>query len=166
MFFPITQGEEQRAGDKYEASEEKNEASKVTIRVSPVIILNGTPGGGNDADIKAAFEDKINKQIAFLEKNGVPFKIAKMTKLWLIIDVNALDSNGQPKLGQFGPSPVKKFGNRALTINPLAYSGLSGQALINEVGNTVGHELGHAFMDIGKGLKGARDHRRIEAFGR
>lgn len=132
------------------------------VNVTPTLILNGT---GNDDEIKSAVNSQVARQIAFLEKHGVPYDLAAINKITVVLNTKDVDADGNPSFGSFGPLPSHKAHQRLLSINPLAYKGLTGTALVKEVGNTVGHELGHSFMKI-RGGKELMDHRKVEAFGR
>ena len=160
--FPITEETENREGNRYLNSQNKNAKGAMRIKVTPTLILNGT---GKDDEIKNAVNEQVAKQIAFLEKNGVPYELAKINKITVVLNTKDVDAKGNPRYGSFGPLPSHKPGQRMLSINPLAYTGLTGNALMKEVGNTVGHELGHSFIKMREG-KELQDHRRVEVFGR
>lgn len=162
----VTEGEVNRAGKAYLNMAEKNPPNSLTIDTTPVLGLNGTDTS-EYLEIKSIFEDKINKQIAYLEKNGLPYQLSKVKKLYVLLDETIVDGDGSDLYGQWGPAPLHKSGHRALTINPKALSKLKGDALKLEIGETVGHELGHSFMKLRDEANfNYRDHRKIEAFGK
>ena len=156
----ITSSEEKAAGDRFLKATEKNPPNSLKINTTSVLGIKGTKKSDHP-DIVKAIEDRLEKQKAFLEKKGLPLKLSKVQKLYILID-----ETESGKYGSWGKAPISKNGHRALTIYTQAFKGLKGQALVEEIGNTIGHELGHSFMKLRGGISEDIDHRRIEAFGK